>query len=430
MKIRNNKFLSVISTILIAVFAVMYIRNQSVNLLSAPLDYDVAYAVSGEQSVEAECIIIRNETVLTSPYAGVILPAVDDGKRVAKGKEAVRVYSNSNDIETENRIRAINKQIDVLENSKINTATVETKPDRIDDEIDLLVEEAVVSVSKNDLSGALAVKDDLLIEMNKRWQYSATDADFQKKIDSLNAAKNSLRASLGNVGYVITTPVAGYYYSDVDGYETLFSSEKIAGLSLDTFNEMLNTAPIEYTGNICGKLVTDHLWYAVCKMPTEYAYYFDVGKSYDVDFTFSDSAVISMELMSKIEENGKNEAVLVFVSSVLPDDFEYIRKQQIRLVYKSYSGLRIPKEAVRVVNGVKGVYVSGGTSVRFKLIREIHSVDDYYIVDMNKDNYPLVEKNKEITEDGIEKITYYPVVSLYDRVITENKDIYDGMDLR
>ena len=149
-----------------------------------------------------------------------------------------------------------------------------------------------------------------------------------------------------------------------------------------------------------------------------------------MDFTLSDSAVITMELMKKIEENGRDDVVLVFVSSVLPEDFGYTRKQQIRLVYNNYSGLKIPREAVRVVNGAKGVYVSGGTTVKFKLIRELLSVDDYYIVDMNKDNYPLVEKEKIIDDNGKEHITYYPIISLYDRVITESKDIYDGMELK
>lgn len=426
----QNKYVIFIGTFIIAVVAVYYIRNQSVTLLSAPLDYEIALAVTTENAIESECYILRDETILTTQHSGVIVPTVEEGGRVAKNTEAVRVYQSYADAEYDVRMREIDSRIAVLENSKINTSTVETKPDRIDDEIEVLLDEAVIANAANDLQTSLKVRDDLLIQMNKRWLYSTGGTDFKSQIKALDKTKESLSGRSNKSGIGVLAKVAGYYYSSVDGYESVFDSKNLPNMTLESFEVMISTPPMSYIGNVCGKLVTDHIWYAACKVTSAEAEHFDGGKTYDVEFTASAGAVVPMELERKIYENGIDDVVLVFASSTLPKDFEYIRKQPIRLVYESYSGLRVPKDTVRVVDGVKGVYVTRGTTVRFKMINDLYSFGDYYIVDAEKDNYPKVVKSKETTEDGKEKITYYPVLTLYDRIIVGTDELYDGMELK
>ena len=266
--------------------------------------------------------------------------------------------------------------------------------------------------------------------MNKRWLYSTGGSDFKSQIKTLNDTKLSLLNDAGKAGYAVMAHEAGYYYSNVDGYENVFDSDSISNMTLESYDVMVNTPPMNYVGNVCGKLVTDHIWYAMCKVSSSEAYYFDGGKNYDVEFTSSSGLVVPMMLERKISENGKDDVVLVFSSSTLPDNFEYVRKQPIRLVYESYSGLKVPKDTVRVVDGVKGVFVTGGTTVKFKMINDIYSFGNYYIVDSDKDNYPKVVKSKEITENGEEMIKYYPVLSLYDRIIVGTDELYDGMELK
>jgi hypothetical protein len=426
----QNKFVVFIGTFIIAVVAVYYIRNQSVMLLSDSLDYEIALAVTTEKAIETECCILRDEMILTTNYNGVIVPAVDDGGRVAMNTEAVRVYSNYVEADADMRRHEIDRRLEVLENSKINTSTVETKPDRIDDEIELLLDEIVIANADNDLQASMKARDELLVQMNKRWLYSTGGSDFKPQIKALDDAKKSLASGVGKAGHSVMAHVAGYYYSNVDGYENIFDSDAISDMTLESYDVMVNTPPMSYAGNVCGKLVTDHIWYVMCKVSSSEAYYFDGGKIYDVEFTSSSGTVVPMELNRKISENGMDDVVRVFSSSTLPDNFEYVRKQPIRLVYESYSGLRVPKDTVRVIDGVKGVFVTGGTMVRFKMINDVYSFGDYYIVDPEKDNYPKVVKSKVTTEDGEEKVTYYPVLSLYDRIIVGTDELYDGMELK
>ena len=113
-------------------------------------------------------------------------------------------------------------------------------------------------------------------------------------------------------------------------------------------------------------------------------------------------------------------------------EFDFARIQKVRLVYNEYKGLKIPKEAVRVINDVKGVFVISGTQVEFKRAEEIYSFDEYYIIEQNPESEKYAEKyvrSKTVAEDGTEKETYFRALSLYDNVIVKGRNVYDGMKI-
>ena len=83
-----------------------------------------------------------------------------------------------------------------------------------------------------------------------------------------------------------------------------------------------------------------------------------------------------------------------------------MRTGPMTVVKKEYSGLKIPKSALRVVNSKRGVYVLTGMQVKFVEVNVIYSDDDYMICEKQ-------------TED--EK-----VLRLYDEVIVKGKNLYDG----
>ena len=83
------------------------------------------------------------------------------------------------------------------------------------------------------------------------------------------------------------------------------------------------------------------------------------------------------------------------------------RTLNAELVIDSYSGLKISSSAIRVNDkGEKGVYVQNGNLVEFKKVNIIYSGDDFILseTDVGKDGY----------------------VKLYDNIIIEGKDLYDG----
>lgn len=428
-----ERILKKIGICVLCILLVVYVGRQLVNLVNSNLKTEIALAVTGEEAVELDCYIMRDEIVLTSRTDGIMLANVDDGGRISKDREVVRVYYEESDYSVENSIRTLDKKIELLHKSAVDTAYVSADLEKMDADIGELFSNSGIYNAKNDLTGALSYRDDILVQMNKRWLISNPDKSYTRKINQLSNEKMEYRSRLVGSSYGITAPESGYYFATVDGYEDIFSSEKLSGLTIDEFKKMTERSPVEYTEKVAGKIVTDYNWYIACPVKTDNAKYFDAGKTYTVEFTYNYGAVLDMMLHTKITENNSDEAILVFSSNEMPEDFEYTRCQKVRIVHKKYSGLKVPKEAVRVVDDVKGVYVVSGTRIEFKRAEEIYSIDDYYIIDSNPDspNYEKKYVRKQSTNDdgGSGAVSYYRSLSLYDQVIINGKNIYDGMKI-
>lgn len=426
-----EKILKRIGVFALCVLLVIYAAKQLVSLVNSNIETELALSVTSRESLELDGYIMREEVILEGTTDGVMLARVGDGERISKDKEAVRIYYSENDYSVETEIRALDDRIDILERSSLDTSYVFADMNKMDDEIEELISTSLIYSAKNDLVGALSNRDELLVRMNKRWLITNPTKVFEEKIADLKAQRSLLSSGLaGASSRVISPNVSGYYYSSVDGYENIFSADKIPTLTVDEFSEMIKSSPEAYSGRPAGKIVTDYKWYVACQVSAEEARFFDVGLSYPVEFTYNYGTELQMTLNSKITENGDDTAVLVFISKEMPSDFDFARIQRVKVTYNEYSGLKVPKDAVRVINDVKGVFVVSGTQIEFKRAEEIYSIDDYYIIeaDPESDKYAKKYIRKTIIDDeGKETHTYFRSLSLYDQVVVKGKDLYDGM---
>ena len=86
---------------------------------------------------------------------------------------------------------------------------------------------------------------------------------------------------------------------------------------------------------------------------------------------------------------------------------------------QNVEGLSVPKSAVRVVDGVKGVYILVGDVIRFRRIEITDERDNYYVVRI-KSNNDVFEQEEETQGRDVKYI------SLYDNVVVSGKDLFDG----
>ena len=426
-----EKILKRIGVAALSVLLVIYAAKQLISLVNSNIETEIALSVTSRESLELDGYIMREETILAGSDKGVMLAKVDDGERISSGKEAVRVYFSENDYSVETEIRALDERIEILERSSMDTNYVTADMDKMDDEIEELISSSLIYSAKNDLVGALSNRDELLVRMNKRWIITNPAKVFEQKIEELKTRRSKLKSGLPESSSgSIAANVSGYYYSSVDGYESIFSSSKIPTMTVSEFSSMTESSPEIYSGRPAGKVVTDFKWYVACPVTSEEAKHFDIGYSYPVEFTYNYGTELDMTLSSKITENGNDSAVLVFVSSRMPADFDFTRSQRVKVTYNEYRGLKVPKAAIRVINDVKGVYVVNGTQVEFKRAEEIYSLDDYYIIEADPESDKYAKKyirKTTVDKDGNEKHTYFRPLSLYDQVIIKGRNIYDGM---
>ena len=107
-----------------------------------------------------------------------------------------------------------------------------------------------------------------------------------------------------------------------------------------------------------------------------------------------------------------DETVLILSSKIMDSDIARLRTEDVEIVINETDGIRVNKSAVRVIDGVQGVYVLTGNIVRFKKLDIIYTGEDYVISKMIKED--IYDENK------------VPYLKIYDAVILEGKDLKDG----
>ena len=56
------------------------------------------------------------------------------------------------------------------------------------------------------------------------------------------------------------------------------------------------------------------------------------------------------------------------------------RHQQVDIIKRTYKGIKVPKEAIRLSGGKEGVYVISGSRAVFKEVTRLFETNSFYIV--------------------------------------------------
>ena len=87
---------------------------------------------------------------------------------------------------------------------------------------------------------------------------------------------------------------------------------------------------------------------------------------------------VSMRV-ARLSGNEAGSRLLILSSDQALQNVTLLRQQSAEIVFASYSGLRVPKSAVRVENGQTGVYILEGTLAKWKPITILHDTGESYV---------------------------------------------------
>lgn len=397
----------------LSVLLIWYILYHLFSGSDNEIETSPAMIVTKSNTVSLEGYIVRDETIINANVEGGVNYLFGDGDKVQSGAVIANIYSGEGVEELSDRILAIDKKISVLENSSVSDKATKTDSKVIDDKINELFYLMRDGIENGDTEYAIYRKDELLTYLNKRQVLTQNISGFEEQIVSLIREKETLSGQLINLEENVAVSNPGYFYSQVDGYESVFDVSKLENLTLQSYEELVNSQSVDYSSAlVVGKIVESDQWYILSETVRDDLKKFNEGKVYKIKFPFNSDVSIEMTLEKIVLENESEKAVLVFKSNYMPTGFKYLRKQNIQVVEESYTGYKISANAVRVVDGVRGVYILSGNTVSFKEIDVLTETDGYFIV----------KEQPTYLEDEF----YYKKLGLYDNVIISGKNLYDG----
>lgn len=414
-----------VALLLLMVFLVIYAFFQILPTFTQNITTETALLVSVYDTCKTTGYIFRSEQLVEKSTGGVTVTLVKDGERVSKGQIFANVYSDSSSAGLQEQINAIDRKIDILSKSVVDTDLYVTDITKTDQAIDKDFDTLFSTVSAGDLSDVLTIEKSLLVNMNKKTLITNMNNGYHSEIASLQNERNALQSRIRSVSKSLYAASSGYYYGDVDGYENVFTPDKLNDLTLASFRELTShEAETSLSSHTAGKIVTDFVWHLVCEADKYSAAGFTVGSYYKIRFPSFSEEMVTMKLVNAVSVTSDDTVLLVFRGNTAPENFPYLRTQEADIIGQSHTGLAVSKKAVRIVDGQKGVYILDGDIVRFRLIEILFEEEDSYIVAPEK---PVPDEADANTEDvEISDRPVYKYLSLYDNVIVGGKDLFDG----
>lgn len=396
---KQKAFLKKVAVTVLSLFFIFYVSYQVYLTSFEKVETETALEKTVNNSLFTTGFFVREEEYIVNSASGTVVPVAQDGKKVSSGDTVAVAFKNDSSVENYMRTELLRAELERY--TKLNSITPSSgiDADATDSSIGSAVAELVDRIDANDISNLSSCYAALRDSVTKKQLILGADINFQDIIDGINSELELLEGR--NLDHeTINATGSGYYIANVDGYENAFDYKEVENILPEQVDLLLKGEKAQVADDVMGKLVTGFNWYIVCKLEIEDIAELDTGSYVTVDFPYSSTQALRAQVVA-VNVSGADTAAVVLRCNVMDEELANMRIEDIEIIFNSVTGFRVPANAVREVEGVKGVYILRSNSVTFREINIVWANDEYVIC-----------KDDEI--------------KLYDEIITKGKDLYDG----
>ncbi len=399
----NDKIIRILA-IIVAVMAVGYFGFNMLTNEGGGLKTATAYVTTLSETVDTELFIIRDEELFTSDVSGVVVSLVGNGEKVANGSKIAAVFSNEKDAENYSKALSLEKKLETYKkiDGQVKLANVDL--DKLNAETDTTFNSILDAVYYNDFSSLAENELSFGEQLSRKNVSLGYNVDCSSQISGLESKIKELKSAAPSSE--ITSARAGYYVSRPDGFENILTVSDIDTLTEKQITDALKAEKKESDKKIIGKVIGGFEWYAAGIVPSEKFAKYETGTLVSLMLGDYADETISAKLYKKLMLED-DKCLVVFKCSFMNERLSEMRKVSGKIVLKSYSGIKLRKDAVRFDDeGNQGVYIIEGNLIKFNKIKEIYSDDKFVMADSN------------VTEAGW--------LALYDEVVISGKELKNG----
>ena len=395
-------FVGVLALLVLVFFIYQFAVYRSSKRAKLPTQTALMRTIS--RNIEAEGVVIREESVLQAHVSGTVVPRVENGSKVSAGDTVAEIYTSATDAQYLLELDELQRQISYYEEIRnLNAESIYENKETYNNNISQALIQAIACIDENDL-GALSERlNALSITVTKKQNaVNKQSVDVTDRLNALYLRREELQDYI-SIGTALPADRAGYYVDKADGYENAFDFAAVEAITPEGVKQLLNAEPEKEAYGV-GKLITQFNWYLVCSVGSEAAAELKVGAKVPVSFSGYSGGAIRMQLTA-VNEGADGRTALVFKCNLMNSEIASLRVESIKICLEEYSGYAVDYTALRTVDGVTGVYVQVGNLVRFRKVNVVYT----------DDNIILAEA---AAGEGY--------LRLYDEIITEGLDLYDG----
>lgn len=388
----------------VVVLIVLFVVIQFYKVTHIELKTQTATVSTVYDKASSEALFIRDESVVKKAATGVTVPCFEDGDKInVKGNVAMQ-FSSSKAAANYSKYTDLTNQIKYYQTLEAQTVGQSANLETINEDIEQKVINYADGLCKNKIGDTAQELDSVLV---RRQLIIGEDVDLLSIIENLRDKRNSY-SSFSKPDKYIKTDESGVFSNYTDGYENIIDFDKAEETSVKEFKSALSAVDKskDVADNV-GKLVTSYTWYVQTLVSTDTVKNLENGDYVNIVLKDDSSKEFKAEIVSGADVSlGQKETLLVLKLNEMDADIAKLRKAEIEIRRNKYEGIKIPSEALHVVNGKKGVYVLIASQIKFREVNIIYSDDDYVLAEYDESNTNSIH--------------------LYDKIITQGKDLKDG----
>lgn len=393
-------------------------------------------ALYGEvvDSIQTQGFAIREESVLSPNYTGVLNYRVPNGTRVSKGGVIADIFLSESDAAAQNLADRLEREIQSLSALSRPIDTHVAAGNALGGQIYDAISDILMSTQQGDLSGVTRTKESLLLLLSRKQVLSGQESaeDYAQRVSELKAEKESLSAGTGQTANSIKAPQAGYFITFADGYEKAVPVDTVKALTAERVEQLLAADSASPPQNYIGKICEDFKWYMACVFDDDEMAKFEGVDEVTIDIPYASSAAIPAKIAAVNKSAASGKTAVIFECTYMDAGLASVRSENIQVNVKTYSGVLVNEKALRfldieyeetdrngntvtrVKENVKGVYVVYGGQLEFVQVFTEKDVNGYAVCKL------------ELSDGELENLVTDHTIRMYDQVVVGGVDLYDG----
>lgn len=375
---QGKHYTTVILWIFLAAIAA-YIAYSVVSSLTEPLTTATVIAYEAGAGCYTTGFVVRDEDVLTSDYDITVITCAE-GAHVGANDAVATGYLSDGAQQRQSRIQSLQEQLTQLQYAYSAQSSLADQA-ALDEQIAGNLLSLAKFTARRDMNSAQDLSPELKGLVLRRLAGAGDSQTIRTQLETVQDELSRLQSQAASDTRAITAGFAGTYSGVADGYETVLTPDILPTLTVQDYNAV---EPQSVPENAIGKIIRGSTWYYVTALPASELK--DVKEGSYVQLLFARDVYDQIEM--RVERVGQNEAgyrLLVLSCSQYMQNVTLLRQQSADVVFNSYQGLRVPKDAVRVDEaGKTGVYTLEGATARWKPISILHDNGESYVVELDK----------------------------------------------
>jgi putative membrane fusion protein len=377
-----GKTVAAVLVVLLSLYiAIPVVRQVTGRYETEPVTY-----ITVTESGNTSGVIVRAEKLLSTnmPYVSLL---AENGEEVAANSAVAVAVQNQSSLDVAHRANEVETEINYLRSllSRLSTASDNAEQETALRSAVYRLSEASMQEDAGELDSAVATLSTLL--------RGGAAENSEEELSALIRETEELRGQLSERDYLYA-PAAGVFSAETDGFEGL-TPAVLDGISPEGV-ENLRSQGSDVPDDVIGKIVTNHAWYYAAVMAEKDSDRLRVGDVTSLDFGYRSSRTVraSVRSISPTDRDGK-VAVVFRCSSALAETLS-LRLAEAEVVFRTYSGLRVPKKAVHVEDGKTVVYTVSAGQMERKLVDILYTGEDFYLVEAGSEGSSLRAGNELI----------------------------------